>query len=131
MHISNFIKEGDFKNDVDYGEEFYDEINKVLWENENYYNFKSSTINMDDGIEVYFPIDNNYDVGVHHKLYYYSENSNIEEKYDGVVVEENNKKYIKFITHNFSTYVLLNEEINNPATGDNIVLLVILILYLF
>lgn len=67
MHISNFIKEGDFKDDVDYGEEFYDEI------------------------EVYFPVDNNYDVGVHHKLYYYSENSNIEEKYDGVVVEENNK----------------------------------------
>ena len=91
MHISNFIKEGDFKDDVDYGEEFYDEINKVLWENENYYNFKSSTIKMDDGIEDYFPIDNNYDVGVHHKLYYYSENSNIEEKYDGVVVEENNK----------------------------------------
>lgn len=38
MHISNFIKENDFKDDVDYGEEFYDEINKVLWANEDYYN---------------------------------------------------------------------------------------------
>ena len=38
MHISNFIKESDFKDDVDYGEEFYDEINKVLGTNEDYYN---------------------------------------------------------------------------------------------
>lgn len=85
---------------------------------------------MDNGMEVYFPVDNNYIVGTHHKVYYYNDTNN-DEEYDGVVVEENNKKYIKFITNHFSTYVLLSDKINNPATGDNIVLWIVLALMTF
>lgn len=75
---------------------------------------------IDRGIEVYFPVDEKYKVGDKHKVYYVSETSEAKEAYDGEVVKVDGKKYVKFITNHFSTYVLASEAIENPQTLDEI-----------
>lgn len=75
---------------------------------------------IENGIEVYIPVSNDYKVGDKEKVYYIKEDTAETEVFDGEVVSINDKTYIKFITTHFSTYALASNVIENPNTLDNI-----------
>lgn len=117
------VKATDVKNDNKLNE-IYDKENLSI---ESAYDisliksFNGTIVNkIDKGVEVYFPVNENYKEGENHKIYYISETTGKKEVYNGVVIKIDNKNYIKFITNHFSTYVLANDKIENPQTLDKI-----------
>lgn len=58
---------------------------------------------MEKGIEVYIPV-NNYNIGEKVTIYNIKDDSSMGDKIIGEVVLKDNKMYLKFTTHHFSTY---------------------------
>lgn len=78
--------------------------------------------NVEDGIYVYIPIDDNLDKNI--KVCHITDEDEKGEEFTGEVVEVDGKNYVKFMTYHFSTYAVVSDSsiINNPNTGDNIYL---------
>lgn len=86
---------------------------------------------IENGIDVYLPITGKK-VGDKLTVYHITDNEK-GEGFDGEVVEEDGKLYVKFRTTHFSTYAVAEElstsgsgSITNPNTGDNLGLYIIL-----
>ena len=77
---------------------------------------------IENGIEVYIPVDSSYKENEEVKVYYIKTDSTIGEILKGKVLKENDKLYVKFITNHFSTYALANllDAVENPKTYDDI-----------
>ena len=84
---------------------------------------------IDKGIEVYLPLDGEYNSNLNYKVYYVS-STNEKEEYDTEIVTINGKNYAKFVTNHFSSYVLTSETkgkvntentvVENPQTLDSV-----------
>ena len=86
---------------------------------------------IENGIDVYLPISGKK-VGDKLTVYHITDNEK-GEGFEGEVVEEDGKLYVKFRTTHFSTYAVAEElsisgsgSIINPNTGDNLGLYIIL-----
>lgn len=90
---------------------------------------------IDKGIEVYLPLNGEYNKNLNYKVYYVS-STNEKEEYDAEIVTINGKNYAKFVTNHFSSYVLTSESksnlvVENPQTFDNAFENVIMIIISF
>ena len=75
---------------------------------------------IDNGITVYLPITG-HEVGEEVQVNHITDNSK-DEGFKGVVVEVDDKLYVKFETTHFSTYAIVEalDTVTNPNTSDNI-----------
>ena len=80
---------------------------------------------IDNGITVYLPITG-HEVGEEIEVKHITDNSK-DEGFKGVVVEDDDKLYVKFETTHFSTYAIVEalDTVTNPNTSDNIMIYVI------
>ena len=80
---------------------------------------------IDNGITVYLPITG-HEVGEEIEGKHITDNSK-DEGFKGVVVEVDDKLYVKFETTHFSTYAIVEalDTVTNPNTSDNIMIYVI------
>lgn len=80
---------------------------------------------IDNGITVYLPITG-HEVGEEIEVKHITDNSK-DEDFKGVVVEDDDKLYVKFETTHFSTYAIVEalDTVTNPNTSDNIMIYVI------
>lgn len=75
---------------------------------------------IDKGIEVYLPLDGEYNSNLNYKVYYVS-STNEKEEYDTEIVTINGKNYAKFVTNHFSSYVLTSETKGKANTENTVV----------
>jgi len=74
---------------------------------------------IENGIEVYLPVDDSYKENEEVNVYYIKEDSTIGETLKGKVVKVNDKLYIKFTTNHFSTYAVaktIQKQVENENT---------------
>lgn len=83
--------------------------------------FNNTYINkIENGIEVYMPVDNNYSVGEKVDVFYVKTNNEVGDAIEGEIVLIDDQKFVKFVTYHFSKYALATKTSNNPQTSDNI-----------
>lgn len=111
-------------NNEDYVKDFID-MNKYELKGAYDINLKKMSDNtyikkIDGEFEVYIPLSD-YEETNKLEIIYIKENSEEYEKFSGVIEEIDGKKYIKFNTNHFSTYIVAKEkeEENNIIIPDN------------
>lgn len=80
---------------------------------------------VEDGVVVYMPLTGSYKENAKVDVYYVKDDGTLE-KIEGMAVKLDDGLYVEFTTNHFSTYAVGNEVIQNPDTGDNIILYIVI-----